>query len=146
MTLSILPIWTTPDGSRTGPLNYPPARSNTDAERLVQRGFDEARRARGTDPRVIVVDDVTWATIKTFREGDEITVSITSEDALLGWKMLNAIKAAMEKAGAKNCDPALFVEALHGSALHVVSTEVVGEVAPALDAAIPASLVRDAAE
>lgn len=67
MTTIILPIWTTPDGGTTGPLNYPPARTDAEVDRLVRLGLDEGRRARGSDVRVRIVDDVTGRCVAVVR-------------------------------------------------------------------------------
>ena len=54
----IIAAWTTPAGDRTSPL-LPAARTEAEAERQVRDAIARARRERGTDVRVQVVDDRT---------------------------------------------------------------------------------------
>lgn len=62
MTFLILPIWRAPDGTDTGPIAKK-ARSETHAAELVSEGLATAARARGTNARVLVIDDVEWRTV-----------------------------------------------------------------------------------
>ena len=60
MAIVVIPCWTAPDGTRTAADRYPAVKTEAEAARLVERGFDESRRARGTDAVVLVGDDLTW--------------------------------------------------------------------------------------
>lgn len=124
MSTIIIPIWNDSSGLATGPLNYPAARDNVHAERLIARGFEDARRARGTDARVVVMDDVTWTPLKTFRDGDEIDMSMTGKEALAGFRMVNAVRTVAEAAGAKSIDVVKFIEGLEAAGMEIVAKEM----------------------
>lgn len=62
----IIPSWTLPTGDRTGPV-LPTVRTEAEAERQVTEALAMARRARGTDVVVQVVDDRTGRLIAKVR-------------------------------------------------------------------------------
>lgn len=66
MGFVVMPLWRDQDGGTTGP-TYPASPDVTRAEALVLSGLKAAERARGTDVRVLVVDDFTWRTLYVVR-------------------------------------------------------------------------------
>lgn len=66
MALLVIPIWRGSDGHDEGPI-YPAAASDVEVGRLIDRGLREARHAKGTNVRVLVVDDLTWRRVAVVR-------------------------------------------------------------------------------
>lgn len=65
MTSLIIPSWTTPTGERTGPSL--PAVPESNVARVVADALDQARRERGTNVVVQIVDDLTGRVVARVR-------------------------------------------------------------------------------
>ena len=68
MKMFVLPAWRDGSGTTCGPLSWP-AVPESEVWNRIQEGLALARRARGTDPHVDVVDDMTGRLIATVRPG-----------------------------------------------------------------------------
>jgi hypothetical protein len=67
MATMVLPIWENPDGSTSAVYSLPAARTAADLGRLVDRAFAEARRAKGANVQVVLLDDLTGRRIARLR-------------------------------------------------------------------------------
>ncbi len=66
MALHVIPMWRGAHGHDEGPI-YPAAASGAEVKRLIDRGLAEARHAKGTNVRVVVMDDLTWRRVSVVR-------------------------------------------------------------------------------
>jgi hypothetical protein len=62
----VIPTWRDAGGTLTGPINWPVA-TQGEAETLVRRGLADARRLRGTDVSLAVMDDITSRIVAVVR-------------------------------------------------------------------------------